>query len=288
MSLDTMEDFTFKHTAQADNISGVYTAAQIKTYYDSRGVELRTFINELVGIFNSVTDGSSGADNVAMTAIAALGATATVQSTIEALVVKLQAVTDSSSGADFTGATAISGLTGGTVQAILEALKSYIDNHKTSTDHDSRYYTQSQLYTQSQVDALLLALIIGQLPDNSIATAKYQNGSVTADKCAADVATQAELDSLAGTGRTTETVKANADNIESHSNNTTTMHGATSAATASKVMIRDSSGRVKVAAPSAEDDVALKSNVTTVQGNIDTHLVDYANYQIGIIYGVVW
>ena len=269
-----MADYSFKYQDHDANLSSIYTADELKVLLDSMPKEARDFINGLVGILNSVTDGSSGADNVAMTAIAALGAAATVQSIVEALVTKLQSVTDSSSGADFTGATAISGLSGATVQALLEALKSYIDNHKTSTDHDSRYYTQSQLYTQSQVDALLLALIIGQLPDNSIATAKYQNGSVTADKCAADVATQAELDGLAGTGRTTETVKANADNIESHSNNTTTMHGATSAATASKVMIRDSSGRVKVVAPSAEDDVALKSNVTTVQGNIDTHLAD--------------
>lgn len=59
--------------------------------------------------------------------------------------------------------------------------------------------------------------------------------------------------------------------LDTHANNTTTMHDATSAATASKLIIRDASGRAKVVAPSAEDDIALKSNVTTAQSNLDTH-----------------
>jgi hypothetical protein len=65
--------------------------------------------------------------------------------------------------------------------------------------------------------------------------------------------------------------------LTSHTGNTTTAHGAVSTATASKIMIRDSSGRAKVAAPSAEDDIALKSNVTTVQDDLDTHKADIAN-----------
>ena len=56
-----------------------------------------------------------------------------------------------------------------------------------------------------------------------------------------------------------------------HSANTTTAHGAVSTATASKVVVRDASARAKVAAPSAEDDIALKSNVTTVAGDLTTH-----------------
>ena len=42
----------------------------------------------------------------------------------------------------------------------------------------------------------------------------------------------------------------------------TGIHGAVSAATASKILIRDAAGRAKVVAPAAEDDIALKSNVT--------------------------
>jgi RNase P/RNase MRP subunit p29 len=59
--------------------------------------------------------------------------------------------------------------------------------------------------------------------------------------------------------------------LTTHLADTTTMHGAVSAATANKLLIRDASGRAKVAAPSAEDDIALKSNVTTVQSNLTTH-----------------
>ena len=53
---------------------------------------------------------------------------------------------------------------------------------------------------------------------------------------------------------------------EQHADLTTGIHGAVSAATASKIIIRDAAGRAKVAAPSAEDDIALKSNVTAEAG----------------------
>lgn len=41
----------------------------------------------------------------------------------------------------------------------------------------------------------------------------------------------------------------------------TSVHGATSAATANRIMIRDAAGRAKVAAPSASDDIARKDTV---------------------------
>lgn len=46
----------------------------------------------------------------------------------------------------------------------------------------------------------------------------------------------------------------------------TSVHGATSAATASRIMIRDASGRAKVAAPSAADDIARKDTVDAAVG----------------------
>lgn len=52
----------------------------------------------------------------------------------------------------------------------------------------------------------LEAVVLGQIPD----------GSIAAVKCAADVATQAELDDLAGVGRTTETVKGVSDALAGH------------------------------------------------------------------------
>jgi len=44
---------------------------------------------------------------------------------------------------------------------------------------------------------------------------------------------------------------------------TSGIHGATSSATANRIIIRDSAGRAKVAAPSASDDIARKAEVDT-------------------------
>lgn len=51
----------------------------------------------------------------------------------------------------------------------------------------------------------------------------------------------------------------------------TNVHGATSAATANRIMMRDSAGRAKVAAPSAADDIARLDSITKTQvglGNV--------------------
>ena len=49
---------------------------------------------------------------------------------------------------------------------------------------------------------------------------------------------------------------------EQHADLTTGIHGAVSAPTASKLVIRDASGRAQFAAPSAAADAAIKSTVT--------------------------
>lgn len=53
------------------------------------------------------------------------------------------------------------------------------------------------------------------------------------------------------------------------------LDAATSAATASVLMARDASGRAKVAAPSASDDIARKDTVEAVQSDLTSHLSDY-------------
>ena len=59
---------------------------------------------------------------------------------------------------------------------------------------------------------------------------------------------------------------------KSHIDATSGIHGATSSATANRIIIRDSAGRAKVAAPSASDDIARKdtvdahANATSVHG----------------------
>jgi len=64
--------------------------------------------------------------------------------------------------------------------------------------------------------AQIVAAVLGAIPDGSLTTIKYADDSVTAAKCAADVATQAELDDLAGVGRTAETVKGVSDSLAEH------------------------------------------------------------------------
>jgi len=49
--------------------------------------------------------------------------------------------------------------------------------------------------------------------------------------------------------------------VNNHANATSGVHGATSSATANRIIIRDSAGRAKVAAPSASDDIARKAEV---------------------------
>lgn len=55
----------------------------------------------------------------------------------------------------------------------------------------------------------------------------------------------------------------------------TSPHSATAAATANRLMLRDSNGRAKVAVPSASDDIARKDTVDTVQSNLNNHAADY-------------
>lgn len=52
---------------------------------------------------------------------------------------------------------------------------------------------------------------------------------------------------------------------------TAPIHGSTSVATANKLVHRDASGRAKVAAPSATDDIAQKAQADAVQTDLDTH-----------------
>jgi len=63
-------------------------------------------------------------------------------------------------------------------------------------------------------------------------------------------------------------------------------HNATSAATASRLIVRDSAGRAKVAAPSAEDDIALKSSIFLRQGGDLDGAINYNNLTPNRIYNV--
>ena len=69
------------------------------------------------------------------------------------------------------------------------------------------------------------------------------------------------------------TVASTVDGVDiaGHDSNTTTAHGAVSAATASKIVVRDASGRAAFAAPSAAGDAAILSTVTDHTGDADAH-----------------
>lgn len=109
MAIEKMNDFTFKHVNQPDNLTpAVLTPTQLKEKLDSQAVELRTFINNLVDILNSTEDGASGADNIA--------------------------------------ATPYDGLTGNTVQALIEQLKDALNG-----------------------------IVLGQVPNGSITDEKLSN-----------------------------------------------------------------------------------------------------------------
>ena len=66
------------------------------------------------------------------------------------------------------------------------------------------------------------------------------------------------------------------DDLAGHKN-ATNAHSATSAATASRLVLRDANGRAKMAAPSAADDIARKDTVDAVQTNLTNHIGDISN-----------
>jgi len=66
--------------------------------------------------------------------------------------------------------------------------------------------------------------------------------------------------------------------LDAHTAATTSVHGATSAAMANRLVIRDANGRAKFAAPSASDDAARKAEVDAVQSNLTNHIADYVRH----------
>lgn len=162
------------------NATDGLTAAQLKAKFDESPTAFKTFVNSLIDELEATTDGSSGADSIGSTTISGLTGN-TVQVVLEALKTlvdtkaatadtytrtelnngqldtryftetEIQATTDSASGADKTGATAISGLTGATVQALLESLKALVDSQLPTPDGS---ITNTKLATDVKVGSL--------------------------------------------------------------------------------------------------------------------------------------
>lgn len=66
---------------------------------------------------------------------------------------------------------------------------------------------------------------------------------------------------------TSSTDAARKQEVDDHANQTSA-HSATASATANRIILRDASGRAKVAAPSASDDIARKAEVDAKIGNV--------------------
>lgn len=58
--------------------------------------------------------------------------------------------------------------------------------------------------------------------------------------------------------------------VDAHAN-ATSVHNATAAATANRIILRDASGRAKVAAPSVSDDIARKAEVDALESDLVVH-----------------
>lgn len=152
-----MPEISWKFVGKPYDLNSILTPDQVWEVLDLPPQEVRLALNSLIQALNSVEEGNSGADNLGMAPIPEIDESAdTVQSIVEAFVSRLQSVTDGNSGGDFVKLTEVTGLTGDTVQALIESLKAYVDSqssaqsealsvHKSSADHDARYHTKEEL-----------------------------------------------------------------------------------------------------------------------------------------------
>ena len=248
-------------------VAGPATETDARTQVQGRLNELRDYLNStLLAAIADVTDGASGADNTGMTAITETGAAATVQSIMEALITRLKAVTNSASGADLLGMTVITETgANATVQSVIEAL---ITRIKAVTDSASGADLVGATAITDWAGATVQAILESA---KTIVDGKFTTADASATvKGIVELATNAEM--TTGTDTTRAITPANAkveldkkalaSSLTAHIDSTSTAHGAASAATAYRLILRDVSGRAKVAAPAAADDLAILSTTT--------------------------
>ena len=123
---------------------------------------------------------------------------------------------------------------------------------------------------KTDVDGLVTGTI-ESIPDYSIDDAKLSNNPAAIMARVADhIAAEAPH-----SGHPTD---AEASALVTDHNAVTNAHSATAAATANRIMLRDASGRAKVAAPSATDDIARKDTVDNHINDPNPHSTKFANY----------
>lgn len=158
--------------------------------FDLNNAELQNKINAVITVLNQITDsiadGSSGADNISLTAIQPFISTK-LQSFLEEVISRLQSTQDGSSGADFIASTPIPGVTGTTIQAQLKSLKSILDLIQTQINSNTAKDSSLQAQITNHKNSTILdhpdgSVTTAKLADSSVTTSKIANGSVTADK----------------------------------------------------------------------------------------------------------
>ena len=103
---------------------------------------------------------------------------------------------------------------------------------------------------------------------------------------AADVVSKDDFNRIEGNIQhlqdTKETPAGAQSKVDAHSSQTS-VHGATSSATANRIILRDANGRAKVAAPSAADDISTKGYVDSFAASVgvsDTLTLAYVPSEI--------
>lgn len=188
--------------------------------FDQNNTEIVAKINEVVTLANTHTASIVAVDTLADTAITTAN---TADANADAAVItadtadgKADNAVTTANTADANASTAVS--TANTAKTTADGVKAEYDALKPTleqavADANAAVESVAEKVDKSYVDGLAADFVLGTIPD----------ASLTAAKLAFDVATQAELDtvsgnitSLAGVGRTTETVKGNADNLITH------------------------------------------------------------------------
>lgn len=154
-----MGNFSFNHSDQQDDLYKVYSAQEIKQFFDSRGEELKQALNSLITVLQQTVNGDSGADNIKATPISDLSGN-TVQAILQSIRNALKSTTVNSSGADFIKSSGISGVTGDTVQKLLEGLKAIADNLQEQittnvtdiSNLQNNKADKTSIYTKAQLD----------------------------------------------------------------------------------------------------------------------------------------
>ncbi len=159
MPLDKLNAFTKKVQDLADKPNSTMSAAEVKAQFDAAPDKVRVYLNQLIDDLQSTLDTDSGADNI--------------------------------------GATGIAGLTGTTVQTLLEALKALVDTKSNSLDVFTKTVLQSAIDGASGADEIgvtpiatspnrlqgmlewlklqIDSTVLGQIPDGSITDVKLSN-----------------------------------------------------------------------------------------------------------------